>query len=656
MKSLTYRTEIDGLRALAVAAVVLYHAGLKALPGGFVGVDVFFVISGYLISGIIFNDLEQSRFSLARFYERRIRRIQPALIAMVLVVLVGFAAIYTPIDYKSLAQSVGATATFSSNIYFFVKSGYFDPMSETKPLLHTWSLAVEEQYYLLFPLLVALLWKYGRKRINLVLTVLAIASFALSVWQARGSPNAAFYLPFGRFWELLIGALLAHGALPSVRKGWPAEALTALGLLMMGAALALLSPTDVFPGETALLPCVGAALVLHAGRESRVAAALLGNPLMTFVGKISYSVYLWHWPLFVAIRYLCFRELTHAETALYLAACVLAGWASWRWVEQPFRHHTSASMSRRGLFASTFAITGAGLVFAVVVHLGAGFPWRFDAATQAYAAAALDTNPDRNRCDRLSAERIRGGGACEIGAAGAGKPTFVLIGDSFGDAIAPGVDEAARKLGEKGLVITNSGCFPLLGIRQVGHDECNAANRATFDYVLSQPEIQRVLFVGRWTSALLGTRYGQFAAEGWFIEDDQSTVAGYAENAQVFERGLLRTVQAFKGRQVNILAYIPEQRYDIPRALALSSAYGIPGVVALPLAEHEQRQRQLRAVLTRLQGESDFSVTDVGATLCDHSRCAAQINGTALYADDNHLSRRGALMLEPVWEKALGAN
>lgn len=656
MKALSYRTEIDGLRAIAVAAVVLYHAGIQGLAGGFVGVDVFFVISGYLISGIIFNDLEQARFSLARFYERRIRRIQPALTAMVLVVLVGFAAIYTPIDYKSLAQSVGATATFSSNIYFFVKSGYFDPASETKPLLHTWSLAVEEQYYLLFPLLVALLWKYGRKRINLVLTLLTLASFALSVWQARSAPNAAFYLPFGRFWELLIGALLAHGALPAVRKGAPAEALTGLGLVMIGAALLLLAPTDVFPGETALLPCVGAALVLHAGRDSRLAAAVLGNPVMVFLGKISYSIYLWHWPLYVAVRYLCFRELTGVETALYLAACVLAGWASWKWVETPFRHKTDTSFSRPQLFGATLAATAAGVAFAVVVHVGAGFPWRFDAATQAYAAAAFDTNPDRVRCDRLSAERIRSGQVCEIGAPGAGKPSFVLIGDSFGDAIAPGVDQAARKLGEKGVVITNSGCFPLLGIRQVGHDECTAPNRAAIDYALAQPDIKRVLFVGRWTSALLGTRYGQTTAEGWFIEDDQSTSAGYAENAQVFERGLLRTVQAFKDKQVNILAYIPEQRYDIPRALALSSAYGVPQMVELPLSEHQQRQRQLRDVLTRLQAESKFSITDVGASLCDASKCAVQINGTSLYADDNHLSRRGALMLESVWEKALGAN
>lgn len=656
MKALSYRTEIDGLRAVAVAAVVLYHAGIKALPGGFVGVDIFFVISGYLISGIIFNDLEQARFSLARFYERRIRRIQPALIAMVLVVMVGYAAIYVPIDYKSLAQSVGATATFSSNIYFFVKSGYFDPASETKPLLHTWSLAVEEQYYLLFPLLVALLWKYGRRRINLVLGALTVLSFALSVWQARVAPNAAFYLPFDRFWELLIGALLAHGAAAPVRKGWPAEGLSALGLLLIIAALVLLSPGMVFPGETALLPCVGAALVLHAGRDSRCAAAVLGNPLMVFIGKISYSIYLWHWPLYVAIRYLSFRALTPAETALYLAACVLAGWASWRFVEQPFRHHTDRSMTRRSLFGATAVMTAAGVAFAVMVQLGVGLPWRFDASAQAFAAAAFDTNPDRSRCDRLPVERIRNGQVCEIGARLAGKPTFVLIGDSFGDAIAPGVDEAARKLGKKGLVITNSGCFPLLGIRQVGHDECTAPTRAAIEYVLTQPDISLVLVVGRWTSALLGNRYGQTAADGWFIEDDQSTSVGYAENAAVFERGLLRTVQALKDKQVNILAYIPEQRYDIPRALALNSAYDLPQVVALPLSEHEQRQRQLRAVLTRLQSESKFFVTDVGATLCDASKCAVQVNGASLYADDNHLSRRGALMLEPVWEKALGAN
>ncbi len=642
------------MRAIAVAVVVLYHAGVTALPGGFIGVDVFFVISGFLISGIIFNDLEQGRFSLGRFYERRIRRIQPALLAVVVASVVGFALIFTPVDYKLFAQSVGATVTFSSNIYFFVKSGYFDPLSDTKPLLHTWSLAVEEQYYLFFPLLVALLWKYCRSRINLVLVTMTLASFVLSVVQARNAPNAAFYLPFDRIWELLIGALLSRGIVPVVSNAKLKDILCLLGLALMGAGLTLLSPTSVFPGETALLPCVGAGLLIYAGQGSRVAQAVLGNRLMVFIGKISYSIYLWHWPLFVAIRYLTFRELDAGETVAYLAATVLLGWSCWKWIEQPFRHQTSASLTRGGLFASTAAVTAAGLAIAVVVHFGNGFPARFDAPARAFAAAALDTNPKRVECDRRAVARVAAGDVCQIGVTDQRAPTFVLIGDSFGDAISPGIDDAAKKMGEKGLVMTNSGCFPLLGIRQKDHPECAAFNRAAVDYVLSQPSITRVVLVGRWTSALLGTRYGQFAAEGWFIEDDQSAGFSYAENAQVFQRAMVRTVQAFGGRKVNIIAYIPEQRYDIPRALAMSARFGMPAAVALPVAEHERRQSQLRTALTRLQGEQHFRITDVGAVLCDAHSCAAQMDGTSLYADDNHLARGGAMLLQPLWQSALG--
>ncbi len=654
MKSLTYRTDIDGLRAIAVAAVVLYHAGVTALPGGFIGVDVFFVISGFLISGIIFNDLEQGRFSLGRFYERRIRRIQPALLAVVVASVVGFALIFTPVDYKLFAQSVGATVTFSSNIYFFVKSGYFDPLSDTKPLLHTWSLAVEEQYYLFFPLLVALLWKYCRTRINLVLVLMTLASFVLSVFQARHAPNAAFYLPFDRIWELLIGALLSRGIVPVVSDTKLKDVLCLAGLGLIGAGLTLLSPTSVFPGETALLPCVGAGLLIYAGQGSRVARAVLGNPLMVFIGKISYSIYLWHWPLFVAIRYLTFRELDAGETVAYLAVTVLLAWSCWKWIEQPFRHQTSASLTRRGLFASTAAVTAAGLAIALVVHFGNGFPSRFDAPARAFAAAALDTNPKRADCDRRAVARVAAGDVCRIGVSDGRAPTFVLIGDSFGDAISPGFDDAAKKMGEKGLVMTNSGCFPLLGIHQKDHPECAAFNQAAVDYVLSQPSITRVVLVGRWTSALLGTRYGQFAAEGWFIEDGQSPGYSYAENARVFQRAMVRTVQAFGGRKINIIAYIPEQRYDIPRALAMSAKFGLPAAVALPVAEHERRQSQLRAALTRLQDEQHFRITDVGAVLCDANSCAAQMDGTALYADDNHLARGGALLLQPLWQSALG--
>lgn len=655
MKSLSYRPDIDGLRAIAVLSVVLYHAGIGVLSGGYVGVDIFFVISGYLISSIIFHDLEAGKFSLGRFYERRIRRIQPALIAMVLVTMVACAIVFVPIDFKLFAQSVGATVLFSSNIYFYLKSGYFDPLAETKPLLHTWSLAVEEQYYLFFPLLVMLLWRHARRHVVTVLALLAAVSFLFSLWQVRAASNAAFYLPFDRIWELLLGALLATRAVPPARTALMRQALGWLGLAMMLAAVLLYSPHDLFPGERALLPCLGAALLIYAGdgAAGRVQALMSSWP-MVFTGKISYSLYLWHWPVLVVLQYLLFRKLNPSEVVLYMVAIYAMAWASWRWIEQPWRDGGKLAISRQQVFGFTAALTVVGMGFAVLVHLGAGLPQRFAPEAQQYAAAAFDTNPLRKACDAPSRKRVAAGELCEIGAPDV-PVSFAFIGDSFGDALVPGMDAAARDAGKRGVVLTHSGCFPLLGVEQTDNPSCAGQMDAAVGYVQAHPGIRDVVLVARWTSALLGTRFGQFEQSGWYIKDAQTAEVSYGENRMAFGRGMLRTLHAFNGRQVSVLAFIPEQRYDIPRAMALEHAFGWPRQVNLSRSEHEQRQRALREEFARLEQQTSngFKLLDVGAQLCDASTCAASRDGTVLYADDNHFSRTGAELLRQLWQQAL---
>jgi peptidoglycan/LPS O-acetylase OafA/YrhL len=652
-----WRADIDGLRALAVASVIAFHAGVAGVSGGYVGVDVFFVISGYLIAGNIYAGVERGQFTLAGFYERRIRRIQPALIAMVAVSAVVFAAFLTPVDYKSFAQSVGASLTFCSNLFFYFKSGYFDVGSETKPLLHTWSLAVEEQYYLAFPLLVVALHRVLPRRTTLAIASLAALSFVVSVLQVRAHPDAAFYLPFARAWELLAGAWLARGALPAPRSAWQRQACGLAGLLAIVGPVILYTPATRFPGESALLPCVGALLVIHAGCGGKsLAGALLSSAPATFIGRISYSLYLWHWPLLVAARYLLFRELAGPlELGLYAAAVVALAWASWRWVEQPFRTRGAGPLPTRArVFGATAAVTGAGMAFALAVHVGQGFPARFAQPARGFAAAALDTNPQRLRCDRLPPERIAAGQACTLGASEHYAPSFVLIGDSFGDAAAPGIDESARALGLKGLSLTYSGCFLLLGARQ-DNPACARFMDAAVAYVGAHPSVRNVVLVGRWTSALLGDRFGQVRTQGWYVQDAQSTERSQGENRRVFERSFDRLLTAFDGRRVAVVAYIPEQRYDVPRALALSATFGYPAQPALPVAMHEQRQVELRDTFDRLQARHPFDVIDVGRALCGAMVCDVLRQGVALYADDNHLSAHGAEALAGVWSAALGA-
>lgn len=655
VKPLAYRRDIDGLRAIAVLSVMLYHAGIGMVPGGFIGVDIFFVISGYLISTIIFHDLEAGKFSLGRFYERRIRRIQPALVAVVLLTMLLCAVVFVPMDFKLFAQSVGATVLFSSNIYFYLKSGYFDPLAETKPLLHTWSLAVEEQYYLFFPLLALLLWRHARRHLASVLAVLALASFAFSVWQARAAPNAAFYLPFDRIWELLAGALLATGAVPPARNVTVRLLLGYLGLAAMLAAVFLFSPHDVFPGERALLPCLGAVLLIYAGQGGSAGAnTLLSTRPMVFTGRISYSLYLWHWPLIVVAQYALFRKLQGWEVALYLAGVYVLAWASWKWIEQPWRDAKTMVLTRSRIFGVTAGVTAIGMAFAVGIHFMGGLPQRFSPEAQQYAASAFDTNPMRSRCDSPSRQRLAEGDVCSIGAPDA-PLSFALLGDSFGDALAAGVDQAAKEAGKRGLLLTHSGCFPLAGVQQSDNHSCDGVTDATLKLIGRHPEIGNVVIAARWTSALLGTRFGQFAQDGWFLRDGETQQAGYAENRNVFQRGMQRTLRALEGRHVTVLAYVPEQRYDVPRAMALQRTFGWPRTVELSRDEHERRQHDMREAFRRLSQASptSFNIIDVGAALCGDKICPVARDGVALYADDNHLSRSGAILMEPLWRRAI---
>jgi peptidoglycan/LPS O-acetylase OafA/YrhL len=298
---LQYRADIDGLRAIAVGSVVLFHAGVPGFAGGFVGVDIFFVISGFLITKIIRDSLQEDRFSLADFYDRRIRRIFPALFAVYLVTYVLGLILLMPGDLKALAKSLLSSAAFGANFHFYGNVGYFDAPAITKPLLHTWSLSVEEQFYVLWPLAMIALARFVKLRYWLpILLCSLVLSLAYAEWEVwRDNASAAFYMPHARAWELITGALLAI-ALPRLAFGRRlCEAMVALGLVLIAASIALLSEDRDFPGLNAVFPCLGAALIIAAGARGPTAVSrLLSNKPMVFLGLISYSLYLWHWPLF----------------------------------------------------------------------------------------------------------------------------------------------------------------------------------------------------------------------------------------------------------------------------------------------------------------------------------------------------------------------
>jgi peptidoglycan/LPS O-acetylase OafA/YrhL len=347
---LKYRAEIDGLRALAVVPVMLFHAGLELFSGGFVGVDVFFVISGYLITTIIINDIENRNFSIVNFYERRARRILPALLFTMLV-CIPFAWMWmNPSQMKDFSHSLVAVSLFASNILFWQKSGYFEAAAEEKPLLHTWSLAVEEQYYLLFPIFLILVWRFGKNRVFWMIVVMAAISFLLSEWGWRNKATANFYLAPTRAWELFAGSIAAfivqrHG----VQKK---DFLALLGLAAIIFSIFVYDETTPFPSIYALVPVLGVVLLILYAEKETLVAKLLSTKAFVGVGLISYSAYLWHQPIFAFVRLKFGYSLYFWAYLILIILSFILAYISWKYIETPFRVKKKFTRNRIFLYSS----------------------------------------------------------------------------------------------------------------------------------------------------------------------------------------------------------------------------------------------------------------------------------------------------------------
>lgn len=352
-----YRREVDGLRAFAVVPVILFHAGFEVFSGGFVGVDVFFVISGYLITTIILAELEQGKFSIINFYERRARRILPALF-LVMFACLPFAWLWLlPSDMKDFAHSLVAVPLFVSNILFWRESGYFEAAAELKPLLHMWSLAVEEQYYLIFPLFLMLTWRFGKRSILVLLAIFALASLGVAHWGSTAKPAAAFYLLPTRGWELLTGAFVSFYLSSEIRNK-PSRLMQEFGGVI-GLGLLLYSvfsfdKSTPFPSLYTLVPTVGAALIILYASRATLVGRMLGLNVFVGVGLISYSAYLWHQPLFAFARHQGLTEFDHVEFVILVSLSFALAYTSWYYVEKPFR--SKALISRNSIFL--FGIAG----------------------------------------------------------------------------------------------------------------------------------------------------------------------------------------------------------------------------------------------------------------------------------------------------------
>lgn len=455
-----YRREIDGLRALAVLPVILFHAGFETFSGGFVGVDVFFVISGYLITTIILAELEQGKFSIVNFYERRARRILPALF-LVMLVCIPFAWFWLlPSDMKDFSQSLVAVSFFASNILFWRESGYFDTAAELKPLLHTWSLAVEEQYYVLFPLFLMLFWRLGKRWILVMLGLVFITSLAVAEWAAYAKPAAAFYLLPTRGWELLVGAFAAFYLSKASHKefgkavgevgGW-------LGVTLILYAVFFYSKATPFPGLYALVPTLGTVLVILFATQQTTVGKFVGNNSFVGVGLISYSAYLWHQPIFAFARTYTFGQLSIEITASLIFFSFFLALLSFRYVETPFR--SKGKVGRHSVFL--LSILGA-VFFISVGAIGSvknGFP-----GNKALVNEAIG---DWSHPGKLSKTNIDGYYKLH-----ASKPIDILFfGDSHAEQFAP-LSSEMEALGFNVGFLSGGGCPPVPNLLDDLHPHC----------------------------------------------------------------------------------------------------------------------------------------------------------------------------------------
>jgi peptidoglycan/LPS O-acetylase OafA/YrhL len=620
-----YRPEIDGLRALAVVPIVLFHIGFPGLDGGFVGVDIFFVISGFLITGILARELAEGRFSLARFYERRVRRILPALFAAVTATGLAAWLLFLPEDLSQFGKSAIATLAFACNFLFARQVDYFAAPALFKPLLHCWSLAVEEQFYLFFPLLLAMLWPLGRRRTIAALAVIAALSLVLAQIWLDGAPQRAFFWSPARAWELLAGSLLALGALPRVCGAFARQALAGLGLILIAGSVILLDETMPFPGLAAIPPVLGSALILHCAQGTLGGRLLQLRPLR-FIGWISYSLYLWHWPVVVFLNYRL-GPLGLATKLAALAMCLILATASWRWIEEPARRGAHLG----GWRAVGFAAGGSAALAALgaVLVVGQGFPGRLSPEVRGLAAAVDDFSPRRQECHASASHPILPQQACRYGS---DVPAdAALWADSSGVEPLIGLGEEAARRNRSILHFTHSACSPAARALPHASPECNAFNQATLAW-LSRPRAPAIVILSA-------------AADSPQYRADPAFQAGLLDAAEALRRA---------GKRVILVGPVPSYPSDVPRRVALAWQ-SQPGTMpqGVPIAKFLSRNRAVLASL-QLARSHGFAVLLPHEQLCRES-CDLVRGGKVLYFDDHHLSVEGgriiaAPLADLVWQ------
>ncbi len=656
-----YRSEIDGLRAFAVLPVIFYHAGVNGLSGGYIGVDIFFVISGYLITSILLTEIEGGQYSILKFYERRARRILPALTVVILACL-PFAWMWMfPTDLRDFGQSIVATALFASNFLFWQETDYFAEWNELKPLVHTWSLAVEEQYYILFPPFLALVWKFGRRAVLGCILFLFVASLALAQYTSSQAPEAGFYLLPSRTWELMAGGLCAFALNWKTPKA--NEALAASGLALLIASYVLFDKNTPHPSIWTLIPVGGSALIILYARETTHVARLLSLRPVVFIGLVSYSAYLWHQPLFAFAR---IRSIGQPSIYLMLSLAVLAlvlATLSWKYVEAPFR--TGRDRPKPILPSQTGLLTGAAITLIAIFGIGAslhvinGAPWRVPERVTNQLAAADDFSPNREICllqsysDRTG-YRFPPNPKC-ISAINEEGRTAVILGDSHAAAISQPLRKALEREGWHVTQLTVARCQPVLGL-SLDQMDCSEIFAKNLEY-LQQEQPDLTVVASRWQLFFSrekfdnregGKEFSQYEPQQTFELSALSSPEDLDTLAAIRKAALLESFDQLSAASEHLIIVhpTPEAGWTVPKRAAKLAFYnGLEEPeITTSRSVFEDRAQKAETLLSAITGPNISHVRPADV-LCDEERCWNAADGEILYFDDDHLSLTGARKL-----------
>ena len=621
----TYRPDIDGLRAVAVLLVVFHHAFPPLLPGGFIGVDVFFVISGFLISTIIFQSLEQGAFSFLDFYKRRVKRIFPALCLVLLASFICGWFVLLPADYKQLGKHMAAGAAFVSNFAFWSESGYFDSGSKLKPLLHLWSLAIEEQFYIVWPLVVWLTWK--RKWLFLSVFIgLGVASFVYNVHLVRLDPTATFFSPATRIWELLAGVLLAYMKVrptawqPSQRQ---LHVASTFGVALLAFGLYRIDKGRPYPGTWALLPILGSFCLIFAGPTAWFNRLVLSNRLLVWVGLISFPLYLWHWPM------LSFMRIVESETpslgyrVLAVGLSVLLAWITYYFVEKPIRADGKSTLK---IVVLTTCVAASGLAGLVI--------FQNNGVTTRVAAQINGVNSWDNLTFATPCKFITNGPNhddwCNIGNAPSKPPTTLLIGDSVGNNFAPMLQRYSQRPGDSAFVFRQYGRGLCHGFPEVAYENCQELVKATHTYMEKTPSVDTIILAANWPLYFNGF----------------DRVGSTPVSNQQFKAAFEKNVAYYQGLGKRVIVFLAPPVGANPRAcLTRPIRFSEKSSCNLVLAEALHNDGPYRAYFTMYLKNIKVDTFDPFKYMCDETSCKVTDGTRIYYVDHEHFSAFGGEFL-----------